>query len=263
MIGGIIIILLLITGCGDKQKINDISSYDNNNTSQENTNQMSIVGTYVGESQRKWLLNIYGDGTLQLDDKYGTYDKVGDIYILTIDKYAFKLNAEITDNGNLYITSDHPNWDAEMYERYKPDNMENEKIELADAVGENWSDFCEKTDIEKYEQFKIREKYDDGTYDLVGDLGTELEVLGDGSLFCIGIGDYESSYTICGAYIRQDYYEAENSIAKYGMECVQERVYYEEGEKYNSYSLWRCEQFDLNIFERGGQVAMLFAAWNN
>lgn len=258
ILGGIVIILL-ITGCGDKQETNNTYSSDTDVVSQENDGRMSITGTYVGDSPRKWILNIYDDGTLRLDDKFGTYDRMGDIYILTIDEYAFKLNAKITDTGNLYITSDHPNWDAEMYERYTSKSEKNEKIELTDALGKNWNEFSVKTDIEEQEQFKILHKFEDGTYDSVGDLGTELEVLGDGNLFCIGISDYESSYTMCGAYIGQDYYEAENSMVKYGMECIQERGYEPEGEKYDSGSMWRCEKFDLYIKERGGQVAMMFA----
>ena len=263
LIGGLILITLLVTGCSVKQKIcNQISSI-RNHFSQEDADPCPISGTYVGDSPRKWQLNIYDDGTLQLDDNRGTYEKVGDTYLFTIDGYAFKLKAEITDNGNLYITSDNSNWEAEIYEKYAPKDTKDNKVELADALGNNWETFCRQTKIDEYEQFEITENYDDGTYDSIGNLGTELEVLGDGNLFCIGIGGYESKYTLCGAYIGQSFNESEKCIEQYGLDRIEGPISLEEGEKYDSYSLWRSPKIELYIHERAGDTAMIFASWNH
>lgn len=83
--------------------------------SQEKKN--SIEGTYIGES-RDWLLQIYEDGTLHMDDDSGEYEKIAENkWIIMIDGYAFDLEGSLTEEGNLYITSEHSNWDAEMFYR--------------------------------------------------------------------------------------------------------------------------------------------------
>lgn len=260
---GLITMLFLICSCSTTQEKSPDSTSATEVLAPNDTNQSSIAGTYTGEGtpSNRWILNIYDDGTLLMNDKRGTYEKIDDEYIFTIDGYAYKLKAEITEKENLYITSDNSNWDAEMYTKHIP--PEAPKIELSNALGNNWEDFCEQTDFGKYENFEVKETYDDGSYDLIGDLGTELEVLGDGNLIYIGLGRFETNYSIYGTYVGQNWNAAAKNLKQNNLDCLEDSIHLSgENEKYNSYSLWRKnknkeEYIDLYIFENGGEVAVI------
>lgn len=72
---------------------------------------------YIGDN-RDWVLIMDEDSSYSIDygEYFGTYDKRSDgTYIFNDIERSSLLYGEVLDDGDIYITSDDPNWNNEVY----------------------------------------------------------------------------------------------------------------------------------------------------
>lgn len=231
---------------------------------EEKADEMSVVGMYEGES-RGWLLWMYEDGSLYMDDSEGTYEQIEENnWIMSINDFAFKLKGSLTEDGNLYVTSDHPNWDSEIFYRQEEEKLIEEKIDLKDVIGKNWEELSEIIPSENYENMHFRDR--DGWKEFIDDKGTRFRSgEEEKEIYDARISAYETNYCIDGIYIGQDYEEAKNILDQKKLKMTDEEQWDESwkdfweyhfiGEgTFDSYSFWEDSDIFIGIYERSNKV---------
>lgn len=224
-------------------------SVDKKSEDDNSVQSYTIDGTYIGESPRQWVLQIYSyEGLVTLDEKIGTYEKVSDDeWLIMIDDYAMDLTASMTAEGNLYITSDNSNWDSELY--YRKD-ITGEKIDLKEYLGKS-----EAVVRETLEEFKIVDERE--TWSELGDGNNYLDSgtaiwIEDGIVSKIALRQ-KSIYSFDNIYVGQKYNKAEKILKReYKLSSKDER--YEKG----YYYYWEKEEDErIYIEEVDGKIILI------
>lgn len=220
--------------------------------------KMTIIGEYKSETKDHCYLWVYEDNSffIWMNDDYGwgTYEQMDDNqWVMSAEMYTYDLDATITEQGNLYLTSEDTRWNPEIYDRQINDTPADEKIDLADAIDEEWEIFKKGLPDEDCENMQVVNDYGDGGY-LSGNDNMYVEIEEDGKIGVVEICNFESNFCIRGVYVGQDYDEAKKVLEKNKIELNFEDNISDTDEFYEIRSDWESEDMDFYVLVRKNKV---------